>query len=204
MGPRPDGRGRVLTSADFCMCSGCVNGAATGWPRKATRLLAMQRECLASMGPRPDGRGRLRPSPEMPLLFAASMGPRPDGRGRLRSPREAVRRLVASMGPRPDGRGRHVAVRHARVGRRVNGAATGWPRKATPPRSRSRSATGVNGAATGWPRKGCPAGRPPPGPGPASMGPRPDGRGRSVARIIHDCMPARQWGRDRMAAEGVT
>ena len=61
--------------------------------------------------------------------------------------------MSASMGPRPDGRGRTCGTN-------------------TP-----SSTTGVNGAATGWPRK-------------------------EGAPLIFPLGTLRQWGRDRMAAEG--
>ena len=35
------------------------------------------------------------------------------------------------------------------------------------------------------------------------MGPRPDGRGRIYATGAYEVRIRRQWGRDRMAAEGV-
>ena len=84
----------------------------------------------------------------------------------------------------------------------VNGAAAGWPRKAAPSSQPAPRWTGVNGAAAGWPRKalawrvsllevlrvnGAAAGWPRKDVGHAdaatcrtvaSMGPRPDGRGR--------------------------
>ena len=62
--------------------------------------------------------------------------------------------------------------------------------------------TSVNGAATGWPRKVDEplelVGRHVE----ASMGPRPDGRGRGLDEGLPFRTKARQWGRDRMAAEG--
>ena len=107
----------------------------------------------------------------------------------------------------------------------VNGAATGWPRKVHKHDAMLAAFDGVNGAATGWPRKaagsGCGSGRPPRVNGAAtgwprkalcrtvwtpplhaSMGPRPDGRGRKGALDLILPVGQRQWGRDRMAAEG--
>ena len=85
----------------------------------------------------------------------------------------------------------------------VNGAAAGWPRKAAPAAPTARTAGPVNGAAAGWPRKAeiirgtLENYRP-------SMGPRPDGRGRSATGFWVGCgLLSRQWGRGRMAAEGV-
>ena len=84
----------------------------------------------------------------------------------------------------------------------VNGAATVWPRKATRVRSTTPPATGVNGAATVWPRKvrsACSC--------LASPLPRQWGRDRLAAEGGFPCMRGlsrqkRQWGRDRLAAEG--
>ena len=252
MGPRPDGRGR--------------------------RDLAVRRlglGVLASMGPRPDGRGRSRTSCLPRSRRCASMGPRPDGRGRRRPvltykpekdgvngaaagwPRKAERpRQIAEVVMRQWGRGRMAAEGNSFTFRfeeagSVNGAAAGWPRKGRgrrerrPPRRASmgprpdgrgrcghpcrpsRGRPRVNGAAAGWPRKvGLPS--PPAHTHPASMGPRPDGRGRSCSparasrpprsvngaaagwprKARHNLVNARieegrQWGRGRMAAEGL-
>ena len=107
---------------------------------------------------------------------------------------------------------------------RFNGAATGWPRKARLGRALPNRRGRFNGAATGWPRKGG-AGRLPAMPSGlqwgrdrmaaegsfvdgnlkawlASMGPRPDGRGRRREKPPHTKRVRLQWGRDRMAAEG--
>ena len=138
MGPRPDGRGRWRTGPDSSARPASVNGAATGWPRKAR-----------TRGERPPG-------------ARASMGPRPDGRGRRTGP--AARRQAASSvngaatgWPRKE---RAEFVTDAAVPR-VNGAATGWPRKVEPAsRGRRGHRARVNGAATGWPRKGVCCGRP--------------------------------------------
>ena len=130
------------------------------------------------------------------------MGPRPDGRGR-------PFRFIPGDRPkeRQWGRDRMAAEGRSRRVRRpsgcsVNGAATGWPRKGARLRMDRRDHFGVNGAATGWPRKAhgqrlLPLSRD------ASMGPRPDGRGRFVRPAIPADNGKRQWGRDRMAAEGV-
>ena len=83
----------------------------------------------------------------------------------------------------------------------VNGAATGWPRKAGRPSSTPRRSPSVNGAATGWPRTGDRQGFIPDSVD-ASMGPRPVGRGRvfNLEKLV--TAYERQWGRDRLAAEG--
>ena len=177
------------------------------------------------MGPRPDGRGRPQPRLHRRPCRDASMGPRPDGRGRYRqrAPYQPVNR--ASMGPRPDGRGRRgrgggaaqLLLRQWGRGRMaaegpcpfipliglicVNGAAAGWPRKGGGGGGDAFASFGVNGAAAGWPRKAARAARP----GRsllASMGPRPDGRGRMKTGGRPLGGRLRQWGRGRMAAEG--
>ena len=60
MGPRPDGRGTLISMS-----------------RRRVDL-------RASMGPRPDGRGTKQAVLFVRLVFIASMGPRPDGRGTLK------------------------------------------------------------------------------------------------------------------------
>ena len=60
----------------------------------------------------------------------------------------------------------------------VNGAATGWPRKGGRTRRTGDGSPGVNGAATGWPRKVL------------------------HATAAEPVQLERQWGRDRLAAEG--
>ena len=132
------------------------------------------------------------------------------------------------MGPRPDGRGRYaLGGQGVPAVAGVNGAAAGWPRKAfqgphggavmaerqwgrgrmaaegvDKSRCISLACRCVNGAAAGWPRKGAMPGSPPP-PNSASMGPRPDGRGRAGPQLAGAEPPRRQWGRGRMAAEGL-
>ena len=108
----------------------------------------------------------------------------------------------------------------------VNGAATGWPRKVDAGGRQEHPQVGVNGAATGWPRKAHLCQGQAHLLSVASMGPRPDGRGRwQLGAGLYGQVPgvngaatgwprkeaavfnagrelARQWGRDRMAAEG--
>ena len=154
MGPRPVGRGRltVVVLPYFCFQRqwGRDRLAAEG-PSSLTQttLGAVRqwgRDRLAAEGRQ--GRG------DKDHAGAASMGPRPVGRGRLFGYKCRTVRPSASMGPRPVGRGRRVRSRPSCPPARVNGAATGWPRKAHCPLQ--------VGAA-----------------GKASMGPRPVGRGRS-------------------------
>ena len=160
------------------------------------------RRSLASMGPRPDGRGRLgrkrhgllgswrqwgrgRMAAEGKywLPGCPSATSRQWGRGRMAA--EGRERAAcqswgggASMGPRPDGRGRGLSCSLLRMWLGcVNGAAAGWPRKDITAAGGGAAQTSVNGAAAGWPRKAHAAvdlsDRLL-----ASMGPRPDGRGR--------------------------
>ena len=155
------------------------NGAAAGWPRKAAGRRA-GRYCHdeASMGPRPDGRGRGVPGQAI----------RPDnelqwGRGRMAAEGRAAPLHSDATRVLQWGRGRMAAEgARARPSRArsagFNGAAAGWPRKVNPGVFRYRNSSSFNGAAAGWPRKAESPARPPPGL-PASMGPRPDGRGRS-------------------------
>ena len=158
---------------------GRFNGAAAGWPRKAEYYANHGLELPeASMGPRPDGRGRLR-SRSNCLARSISFNGAAAGWPR-KGPGARDRRLVspASMGPRPDGRGRV----YPRVVRRRSGCASMGPR----PDGRGRAVGG--GAAYRLLA--------------ASMGPRPDGRGRLDQLHGIPVVPALQWGRGRMAAEG--
>ena len=202
MGPRPDGRGRRLL------------------------LLRLRGAMLASMGPRPDGRGRsVRSvlSPNHSLLQWGRDRMAAEGLTTCATPTLSValqwgRDRMAAEGCR--------LCRRQRVPASFNGAATGWPRKvgralavhqaflelqwgrdrmAAEGGKRSRpvrSCSGFNGAATGWPQK---AGHEQPDMRVrrvASMGPRPDGRGRLDDLGVNVEVGRLQWGRDRMAAEG--
>ena len=154
------------------------------------------------------------------------MGPRPFGRGRRQGAPVAYAGHAASMGPRPFGRGRRALGTRLRIQvRRVNGAATVWPRKVDVPTDSPPIWIGVNGAATVWPRKVLKQNRllqciisvngaatvwPRKDHGAechkhkvqASMGPRPFGRGRLKQGSETIGHRPRQWGRDRLAAEG--
>ena len=202
MGPRPFGRGMAVR-----------------------RRLTARRQA-ASMGPRPFGRGMIWNPDAASSDEIASMGPRPFGRGMFKVQAVNKSALWASMGPRPFGRGmrqpfrlrvssirlqwgRDLSVaecaRHVAFGQhrgRFNGAAT----------FRSRNADALGAAI--WPQ------------GPASMGPRPFGRGMSISFLLRReivccfngaatfrsrnvwprrplrtrCM-ALQWGRDLSVAE---
>ena len=202
-----------------------VNGAAAEWPRNARRTGSRSLRASASMGPRPSGRGTLDRT-----AGGAVLPMRQWGRGRVAAER-GVRgygrpAYMASMGPRPSGRGtRLVGAMFPFIVFRVNGAAAEWPRnvlcllydvvgdrrqwgrgRVAAERVRARRAGGeggrVNGAAAEWPRNvsrplslslyGLPA----------SMGPRPSGRGTSAVRSSCSRRASwRQWGRGRVAAE---
>ena len=157
-------------------------------------------------------------------ISIASMGPRPDGRGKGGGAPKVERVLPASMGPRPDGRGKCEPSRAVSPAPRVNGAAARRPRKARPRppalasilRQWGRGQT----AAESWRHQGRPCqglsasmGPRPDGRGKrlrlgggrgraiASMGPRPDGRGKLDARDGDPGGGRRQWGRGQTAAE---
>ena len=149
-----------------------------------------------------------------------------EGPGPLRAPAACRCFNGAAAGwPRKAAHRAHIAVRTVRF----NGAAAGWPRKVPRPTPSLRRRPSFNGAAAGWPRKvrfavipvarqallqwgrgrmaaeggarggeGNVAYR-------ASMGPRPDGRGRwsargGAARPLLASMGPRPDGRGRCAA----
>ena len=227
MGPRPDGRGKLNSGFWLDDAIRRVNGAAARRPRKARRRTPSARYYCRVNG-------------------AAARRPRKDGARRGR-----VRDRGASMGPRPDGRGKVAAGGgDGAGGSRVNGAAARRPRKGGLWRGGGRRTGCVNGAAARRPRKdsmpvaeweqvnkgvnGAAARRPRKAGGggliarvrQASMGPRPDGRGKDDTPDLPD-MPgdsvngaaarrprkaahefetierlhSRQWGRGQTAAE---
>ena len=184
----------------------------------------------ASMGPRPFGRGRggAVPAPDgaSVLQWGRDLSAA-EGRRRRRRRRRVA---SASMGPRPFGRGR-LAPTGGRAWKCVcfNGAATFRPRKAIVEFYPMSLFASFNGAATFRPRKvgitktieqmtkglqwgrdlsaaeGSPRPTEPPAPAPASMGPRPFGRGRPVHCPDwhwdrHASMGPRPFGRGRLAA----
>ena len=131
------------------------------------------------------------------------------------------------MGPRPFGRGRHVQVVEqagagcglqwgrdlsAAEGMRVAGVyepvcRLQWGRDLSAAEGSRRarraiSSTCFNGAATFRPRKANRVRGPRPDP-PASMGPRPFGRGRDEYVVLGVVGVVLQWGRDLSAAEGM-
>ena len=204
MGPRPDGRGRIEGDASWGRRTR-VNGAATRWPRKGGGGggVGRGRPCV-------NGAATGWPRKVMPLDEAALAQTRQWGRDRMAA--EGRRgggrrrcRLTASMGPRPDGRGRsrRAISRSACASRRQ------WGRD-------RMAAEGLAPARTVLVAAPASMGPRPDGRGRfvctvlvqyalvASMGPRPDGRGRADAAEAQLALHRRQWGRDRMAAEGCT
>ena len=202
MGPRPDGRGKTGRGRQGDRQRGASMGPRPDGRGKPDNARKGRKRGRASMGPRPDGRGKLRRGLDDDSACLASMGPRPDGRGKTDGNAYILALHPASMGPRPDGRGKAAPLR-----------AFGpppprqWGRGQTAAESMSSTAittaaVSVNGAAARRPRKaraspGAPGGRT------ASMGPRPDGRGKPAAARRHLIVSVRQWGRGQTAAERV-
>ena len=166
-----------------------------------------------SMGPRPNGRGKFSSGLVAPALSTVlpSMGPRPNGRGKgglrtRRSCRCYTFNGAAAKRPRKDvcrrlddgakrlqwGRGQTAAERigqrcNKHTGETFNGAAAKRPRKVgLGPAARLLHCAAFNGAAAKRPRKEAPdhmgdlAFHP-------SMGPRPNGRGKSGVGNSFDC-----------------
>ena len=134
-----------------------VNGAAAKRPRKAA----------------PSGFNSHRP--------AASMGPRPNGRGKPARTTCFARTAPASMGPRPNGRGKAALKASSLRASRVNGAAAKRPRKVEAGRALIGKSLRQWGRGQTAAESTCPlfgANYPP-----ASMGPRPNGRGKA-AKIL--------------------
>ena len=170
MGPRPDGRGRACIELQPCYSYLRVNGAAAGWPRKVRGFDSLPTDSEM----RQWGRGRMaaegarRPPtrPESASVNGAAAG----------WPRKVMGADYSYMDPmRQWGRGRMAAE----GGRGRRPVALEW--------------TGVNGAAAGWPRKVvigsivCSQLS-------ASMGPRPDGRGRIVPHRLYQRLGAASMG----------
>ena len=183
------------------------------WGRGQTAAESARRRALcahgeASMGPRPNGRGKTLYTVQIRATSPASMGPRPNGRGKGPGRVQAVLVVRASMGPRPNGRGKSTYIMTPlRRGRRQWGrgqtaaerCSTGTVRSISPSTrqwgrgqtaaERPRAAQfaerrpGVNGAAAKRPRK-VRGDRHVDPHGGASMGPRPNGRGKRAGRAI--------------------
>ena len=208
MGPRPDGRGRLDAPCRLLCRLACVNGAAAGWPRKvgASRSSRSWQSCV-------NGAAAGWPRKGYKRNYSSWLTERQWGRGRMAA----------------EGRAR---VRRAGARNRVNGAAAGWPRKVCHAAAEADDRGCVNGAAAGWPRKvriredghsemdrvnGAAAGWPRKAsvawnrrrPSLASMGPRPDGRGRRHGlglplEVVEASMGPRPDGRGRRGTGGST
>ena len=157
------------------------NGAAAGWPRKGGHANAGLRGNAGLQW----GRGRMAAEGGEYLGRRFGVLLLQWGRGRMAAEGTSGTGRGqeggdASMGPRPDGRGRSMTG-HGRTyaSKCFNGAAAGWPRKvakqgpfaAVPPGlqwGRGRMAAEGCGIRRGLRRHD------------ASMGPRPDGRGRRI------------------------
>ena len=179
MGPRPDGRGRAAGAEtpgiEALRQWGRGRMAAEGAPAAMPSSIRALRQW---------GRGRMAAEGGEPgQLREVERLVRQWGRGRMAAEGPAGRPASRPVSMRQWGRGRMAAeggrsstLQSTRT-TSVNGAAAGWPRKVADP-SALCDITG------------------------ASMGPRPDGRGRTSARSSRRSASKRQWGRGRMAAEG--
>ena len=205
MGPRPDGRGRLAREPGHPR-----RGIASMGPRPDGRgrglsELGARWRGSASMGPRPDGRGRLISRPCLDFYFPLQWG-----RGRMAAEGAAPRPPAACLAVLQWGRGRMAAEGRARACTVPPSAALQWGRgrmaaegRYCSPECRKHAqlqwgrgrmaaegrggrvvlggiAAGFNGAAAGWPRKVASQQTDSWSSKIASMGPRPDGRGRSA------------------------
>ena len=179
-----------------------VNGAAAKRPRKVhahdiTRRSPLQRQW---------GRGQTAAERAQRIHESALCSRRQWGRGQTAAesakPRGKPRRCRrASMGPRPNGRGKKTDTPDGSVWwqRQWGRGQTAAERRRTAQRT-SAGSRRVNGAAAKRPRKGRRQGRRRPNPR-ASMGPRPNGRGKAAALARAAVRAWRQWGRGQTAAE---
>ena len=155
------------------------------------------------MGPRPDGRGKLtlRIPPIVRCRRQWGRGQTAAESGGAAGPMTQYR---ASMGPRPDGRGK---LRNSGTCTRPDQRQWGRGQTAAESRSittgRSVRSGRVNGAAARRPRKGGVCGQAICHDCIASMGPRPDGRGKSSMVRPPPPPNPRQWGRGQTAAESL-
>ena len=110
MGPRPNGRGKVV-------CTWRVRVSSTlQWGRGQTAAESLVGGAAGahgkrpSMGPRPNGRGKRPAWRPPPCSQTPSMGPRPNGRGKHVQALCPLPKVPPSMGPRPNGRGKLYRV----------------------------------------------------------------------------------------------
>ena len=229
MGPRPNGRGRkpvtskhrpavllqwgrVQTDAE-----GRGHSASPGFRRRSFNGAASKRTRKAPDARHGDQPARLLQWGRVQTDAEGGLGC-VDGEqgvelqwGRVQTDAEGIclgiwdaHRRAASMGPRPNGRGRYVPDRRdAQLQNGFNGAASKRTRKEAARALLNLNVLRFNGAASKRTRKGLarfPGLRRPP----ASMGPRPNGRGRIAITIAFLIAPAvLQWGRVQTDAEGV-
>ena len=205
MGPRPNGRGKLtlrlseLTSFSWLQwgrgqtaaesknaTKKSARSATLQWGRGQTAaerrqgLADLITKEIASMGPRPNGRGKYVVIGLGRVAKQASMGPRPNGRGKRHSAAVRRPRRLASMGPRPNGRGKGTLEWVAR-----NHTELQWGRGKTAAESESSTSSCGILIWLQWGRGQTAAeslhaegGE---GYAPASMGPRPNGRGKRTA-----------------------
>ena len=226
MGPRPNGRGKLAASCTPRAASG-VNGAAAKRPRKDRQANKAAGHRHASMGPRPNGRGkrlasgvvidhvqrqwgRGQTAAESGIAAAQlhCLDLRQWGRGQTaaeRMPPRPASCAASSVNGAAAKRPRKAARPPANTWRgtfRVNGAAAKRPRKGPIRAGAGRTGfTSVNGAAAKRPRKAVEIHRVLKPTGSASMGPRPNGRGKFDRRMSGRAGLERQWGRGQTAAE---
>ncbi len=209
MRPRPEGRGerrdghRDLAGARLASMRPRPEGRGEPCPPQADERVIVG----ASMRPRPEGRGERGRAARRPPGLLASMRPRPEGRGERHGDGGQCHPEQASMRPRPEGRGelrRHIsqsgiaarlqcghgpkAVENSLTtlevdcdGRSFNAATARRPWRTSEGRSKGGSGCSFNAATARRPwrtRLGIGAVICVP---PASMRPRPEGRGERAA-----------------------
>ena len=178
-----------------------VNGAAARRPRKARnhRPLTRPPMCVNGAAARRPRKGAL-PDLGAGLYPLASMGPRPDGRGKTM--RGLGRREPA---PRQWGRGQTAAERLYLLYKPLARALRQWGRGQTAAESDASARNGARDWLRQWGRGqtaaersscACRSKR-----RLASMGPRPDGRGKQRMSPEQVADNLRQWGRGQTAAE---
>ena len=201
MGPRPNGRGKLAAKILSVGWTHGVNGAAAKRPRKAPspRRRASRPTCV---------NGAAAKRPRKAVAFRAnrlargkaSMGPRPNGRGKTQN---SLGLLVVIL--RQWGRGQTAAERGSTVAFFRAANERQWGRGQTAAERRWRAASPLTRFASMGPR---PNGRGklertpmPRQPQLASMGPRPNGRGKRNRKAMNHGLTSRQWGRGQTAAE---
>ena len=180
---------------------------------------------LASMGPRPNGRGKVmrqrlnwstkrrqwgrgQTAAERLLAFRRSTANtrRQWGRGQTAAESAILGMGILLTASRQWGRGQTAAESRRPLWptasrRSVNGAAAKRPRKGGVDGPQAGAPRRVNGAAAKRPRKELTRASERIKAGSASMGPRPNGRGKALADLDDEGDPSRQWGRGQTAAE---